>query len=106
MIWDYIRDFIVQYITGGTTSTYDYYNAFWGEMSVTDTIYGEGYDAYTGNEIFFDVAKPNGFIFSINFCDWLATTITGVIMVLMVVLACMLVRWIFKLVASAFLLRR
>jgi len=105
MIWDYIRDFIVQYITGGTTSLDDSYNGFIGSVYGLDPDYGGDY-AYT-SEIFvpFKGNLGGNEMGWICFGDWLATTITVVIMVLLVVFAVWLVRWVFRAVTSAFLLR-
>lgn len=102
MIWNYIRDFIVQYITGGTNSLGDTFNCFVG---------ANDYDNYFSTSDFY--VKCGNFtgggeewLQYITLGDWLATTLTIICMCLIVVFAIWLVRFVFKLVSSAFLLRR
>lgn len=98
MLWDIIRDFIVQYITGGYTSVGDYYDVLLCEFTNEEV----SWYIKTGQPET-EITAYNGFYISTG--DWLATTITIVIMCLLVVFAVWLVRWIFKAVSSAFLLK-
>lgn len=100
MIWDIIRDFIVQYITGGTLRNGNYVNALMGSNDINDItggsiLYNVGYADSLGEESIYITAS-----------DWLATTLTMVIMIIGVVLLCLLVRWVFKAVVNAFAFRR
>lgn len=97
MIWDYIRDFFVQYIFGGYTSN---------EVGYGGVI---GQDYTTALDIGFNFGESDS---SGNFSaqlltlgDWLSTTATIICMVLISICFILLVRWIFKAVASAFLLK-
>lgn len=102
MIWNFIRDFIVENITGGYNSNLDYFSGSLGYgfnlegNEITDTeqlAFNVGYDGL-GKPVYFNVG------------DWLATTLTIICMCLIVAFAIWLVIWVFKAVAHAFLLRR
>lgn len=102
MIWDFIRDFLVQYVFGGTLSDGTFSNGCFV------TLNSDG-DALTTSNIgfklpFIDNAAGYESI-TINIGDWLSTTATIIIMCLIVFLFVMLVRWVYKTVVSAFLLR-
>ena len=105
MIWDYIRDFLVQNVFGGTTSDGQYFSGFVGNFRTTENGIGlgnlddiylpmNGYNDYIGDSIE-----------GICLGDYLSTTTTIIIMALAVVLMCLLVRWIWRVVSSAMLLK-
>lgn len=107
MIWDYIRDFLVQYIFGGYDSNGVGYGALLGRLDNTE--YGEYYINTTdylvlNNQFVSDGGEVTGG-FSMSLGDWLSTTATIIIMCLAVFLMIMLVRWVWRLVTSAFLLK-
>lgn len=106
MLWDIIRDFIVQHITGGNDSAGRIYHSITaGKVDVIiDGAVDDTIDVGT-TAIFNLGTDPTGAGYIIGLPDWLATTITAVIMILIVVFAVWLVRWIFKAVSSAFLLK-
>lgn len=109
MLWDIIRDFIVQNITGGSLSDGTIISGgYLGHISVYD-INNELVDSGVYQTTEYDVLKigssSDASVF-INYADWLATTFTIISMCLIVVFAIWLVRWVFKAVSSAFLLRR
>lgn len=101
LIWDYIRDFLVQNIFGGWLSDGTYVDTCFG--------FDNGGGSIIGNDIYYTlngyISATTGTDVTISLSDWLATTTTIIIMCLIVVLFAMLVRWVFKTVVSAFLLR-
>lgn len=105
LIWDYIRDFLVQHIFGGVDSTNHFYQCTIGNMTSHSGSYFIGNTAttYVPINLFTDDLEETVDFISIG--DWLSTTTTIIIMCLIVVLFAMLVRWVFKTVVSAFLLR-
>lgn len=96
MLWDIIRDFIVQYITGGYTSSGEGYSCSLGTWLQDDS----EFLATTG-----DLDVVNFGVYQMGLGDWLATTITIICMCAIVFFGYWLVRWIFKAVSSAFLLK-
>ena len=99
-IWDLIRDFLVQYIFGGYNSQGVSYSCSVGFDAQEGTSFGT---EYTLVPLTFQ--SDDGLTLHLCIGDWLSTTTTIIIMCLIVVLFCLLVRWIFKTVTSAFLLR-
>lgn len=105
MLWDIIRDFIVQYITGGTNSDGELFDIFGGRLYFHTDGFMEP-DEVGLTSVYYQINNsPDGMPYYLGLPDWLATTITAVIMILLVVFAVWLVRWIFKAVSSAFLLK-
>lgn len=107
MLWNIIRDFLVQYITGGYDSNGISYSASVGRI---DSYRNGAFDEIVSNneELIYKVSTftDSGLCERyLNLSDWLATTITAIIMCLLVVFAVWLIRWIFKAVSSAFLLK-
>lgn len=107
LIWDYIRDFLVQYIFGGFDSLGNSYgcqvgfftnNSFEYDSASTSDLYVNIGDVGLNNNL-------EGIFQYITLGDWLSTTCTIIIMCLIVVLFALLVRWVFKTVVSAFLLK-
>jgi len=108
MIWDYIRDFIVQYITGGYDSLGNGYFVSAGFIHSVDMSTGQIDESYSGdfNSFIYKIDDTiDGYSNFIGMSDWLATTITIICMCLIVVFAIWLVRWVFKVVSSAMLLK-
>lgn len=111
MLWNIIRDFIVEHITGGTTSNFQFYNPSLGEFYimkdgyVDDVLFSGTGATYVSTNFFLEDVGMTEPVAYMSIGDWLATTITAIIMVLLVVFAVWLVRWIFKAVSSAFLLK-
>lgn len=108
MIWDYIRDFFVQYITGGWTSSGEQCSCYIGNFTNTardtyEDVYTEGFYLKLGDVI---NGGTDSQLQYICFGDWLATTLTIICMCLIVAFAIWLVIWVFKAVAHAFLLRK
>lgn len=104
MIWNIIRDFIVRYITGGYSSIGDYYDVSLGEWSNEEIQFYINRGATQLDGSSGGVSLYNTFTYTLS--DWLATTLTVVIMIIGVVLLCLLVRWVFKTVVNAFAFRR
>lgn len=107
MLWDIIRDFIVEHITGGYNSAGTGYITTIGTLfNAENETSGIGTNVNTFIEVtnFYNLDE-GGYFSYMTLGDWLATTITAVIMILLVVFAVWLVRWIFKAVSSAFLLK-
>lgn len=104
MIWNVIRDFIVQYLTGGYTSTGDYFDVSLGEWSNEEISFYINRGATQADGSVGGYIPYNTFTYTLG--DWLATSITIVIMIIGVVLLCLLVRWVFKTVVNAFAFRR
>lgn len=105
MLWDIIRDFIVEHLTGGVTSSGNFYYC---TLANTDIFVNGVYDStepLDSSTPFINLEGVGNISYGFGLGDWLATTITAVIIVLLVVFAVWLVRWIFKAVSSAFLLK-
>lgn len=106
MLWNIIRDFIVQYITGGNSSAgLVYQPVSAGRVDVF--LNGELDDTIElGTSTIFSLGTDStGFSYYISLSDWLATTLTIICMCLIVAFAIWLIRWVFKAVSSAFLLK-
>lgn len=107
MMWDIIRDFIVRYITGGVTSNGESYLCSIGNIYYyLDNEIEESAIEGTTSNLFNIGLTGSGQSMYIGLGDWLATTLTVVIMIIGVVLLCLLVRWVFKTVVNAFAFRR
>lgn len=87
MLWDFIRDFFVQYIFGGVDSQENYYGGMICEGLTTDSSVLHIFDT------------------DITIGSWLSTTMTIICLVLISICFILLVRWLFKAVTSAFLLK-
>lgn len=96
MLWDIIRDFFVQYVFGGMTSDFRSFAGYVGNVTsiengdvslTTDTLALPmgGFEAMN-SELF-------GYIY---LGDWLSTTATIFVLVLLCVCAGLFVRWMFK----------
>lgn len=110
MIWDFIRDFFVQFIFGGTCSDGSSFGGLIGAFINTDGDYllGKGDEVYYSNgTICLSTMEVEslGHEWYITLGDWLSTTATIIVMCLIVFLLICLVRWIFRAVSSAMLLK-
>jgi len=105
MIYTYIRDFLVTYIFGGHTSDGDSFGGLVGHFRTTESGIGPGFidDTYLPLSGYNDYIGDN--IEGICLGDWLSTTFTIIIMCMIVAFCIWLVRWIFKAVSSAMLLK-
>ena len=83
-MWDIIRDYLVQYFFGGTTST---------GQTFANTI-GNNLNS---SSMTLDIGNS-----SIALGDYLSTTATIIILVLFAVALYLLIKWVFKLVQGAF----
>ena len=86
MLWDIIRDWFVQYVWGGITST----NATFG-----------GYIGSINN----DLTKSNNLMLkigenSLSLGDWLSTTSTIIVLILMCAFLFLVVRYLFRLTSG------
>lgn len=107
MIWNFIRDFIVENITGGVTSTGVRYACSIGYANYWLDGVNEDGEPLTGDLLNYVVnSTPDNYQITLSFSDWLATTLTTICMCLIVAFAIWLIIWVFKAVAHAFLLRR
>lgn len=86
-LWDIIRDFFVSTIFGGTSSNGTTYNMTIGNSTNTSSLV-------------FDINGLN-----INIGDWLSTTSTIFILILLCIGIGLVVRWLFKLTSGLFLAR-
>lgn len=108
MLWDIIRDFIVEHITGGVSSNGDVFSGTIGSLmwSRSGAYVDDGLVTTSSAWLFNIGSDGDGLTYYIGLGDWLATTLTIIAMCLIVAFAIWLVRWVFKAVSSAFLLRR
>lgn len=101
MIWDFIRDFFVQFIFGGYTSDGMSYSG----MFCYNLIDGDEYGTFDTHALTMVDSDGTNVAITIGWGDWLSTTATIICMCLIVFLLICLVRWIFRVVSSAFLLK-
>lgn len=100
MLWDLIRDFIVQHITGGYNSVGQEFQVFGGA-----TKYYEGgnmeLDSVSLNGILYQINdSPDGLPYYLGLSDWLATTLTAISIIFILVACVMFVVKIIKLVGN------
>lgn len=102
-LFNSIRDFFVRYVFGGTlTNTSDSNNYFYGIGQVN------GSNVFVRSNISFvktGLLDPNGNPIYLRFGDWLSSMATIVSMITIVILICLFIRWIFKIVSGAIILR-
>lgn len=101
-MWDLIRDFFVQYIFGGMDSTGE---LFMGAIGQGDYNEGVGvlpgyYDTIYNTDLHFEIGG-----ISISLADWLSTTATICVMVLICVFLYMILRYAFRLTAGLMSMR-
>lgn len=106
MLWNIIRDFIVEHITGGYNSSGKLIFTHIGQVITLSGGEEEANILGSLNDIISPVGSIEGAQYTLGFADWLATTLTVICMCLIVAFAIWLVRWVFKAVSSAFLLKR
>ena len=101
-LWNIIRDWFVEYVWGGVNSQGDYFTQnIIGEVFNVQNQGAENVDSYD----FF--IKLNGFshvsdsnIDYISFGDWLSTTSTIIVLVLMCAFLFLVVRYLFRLTSG------
>lgn len=102
LLWDIIRDWFVQYIFGGTTSTNEFYYGTLGYIN-TD---GNGDFSILNNELYLPINGYNDStsekINYLNFSDWLSTTSTIIVLIMICVFFFICVRYLFKVGAGLF----
>lgn len=106
MIWDYINEFLVQYVFGGYVNGQNYGGVI-GTLFYDDGGYMAS-DGYTTASVLVNSGLKDSADCAplyMTLGNYLATTATIIIMCLIVFLFVMLVRWVYKTVVSAFLLR-
>ena len=109
MLWDIIRDFFVQYVWGGFTSTGANYAGRIGYLkgviggnppSVDDEWIADITEIsfkFTGSNYF-----DGGDYILMNLGDWLSTTSTIIVLILMCIFLYVFIRWAFRLTAGLF----
>ena len=101
-LWNIIRDWFVQYVWGGVSSQGDYFST-----NIIGTVFNfENQSAESVNTYDYFI-KLNGFnhvsdstIDYISFGDWLSTTSTIIVLVLMCVFLFLVVRYLFRLTSG------
>lgn len=88
MLWDIIRDWFVQYVWGGMDSNND---IFGGGVGFTNT---KNAFTYT-NELNIKIGEN-----SLSLGDWLSTTSTIIVLVLMCAFLFLVVRYLFRLTSG------
>lgn len=109
MLWDIIRDFYVQYIFGGTTSTKEYFSGYMGKLyaltgGANSWDSGSGaYSVITGSLYDDRHLQVNAYM---SMGDWLSTTFTVITLIVFVFILYIFLKWLFKTVSGLFLLKR
>ena len=85
MIWEYIRDFFVQFIFGGVDSAGDYF----GGCTI-------GFDANDGDVYYTGDTNFNIGNYSFSFGDWLSTTATIIVLCLFIFVLIKFTIYLFK----------
>ena len=100
MLWDIIRDWFVQYIFGGITSTGEVYSGYIGLVARNTFDYeyaGTGYFMLPINGL---EANTDLLTHYISMGDWLSTTSTIILLVLMCIFLFLCVRYLFRLTSG------
>lgn len=106
MLWDLIRDFFVQFIFGGYSSSGDYFGGLLGHIFISGNITNTDMDAYSS-----DVLTPIGNVLIegelpdvgwLSIGDWLSTTATIIILCLLIFVFIKITIWLFKQGANLF----
>lgn len=98
-LWNAIRDFIVQNITGGITSDGSAYNTFGGLLHYYDESWD--YDSSYLSDVYYQINNaPNGLPYYLSASDWLATTLTIISLIFILVACVMFVVKMVKLVGN------
>lgn len=106
LLFDIIRDWFVMYIWGGWTSTGDNYFTHWGmgylffdnEFDSEYGLTGNDINCLKLHDIVYGLGGDNYLTYSIS--DWLSTTSTIIVMILLCVVFGLMVRWLFRLTAG------
>lgn len=104
MLWDLIRDFFVQHITGGYLSNGTFIPTILGHMSVFEN--NEVIDSGLFSTIdsdFVPLGSDGAVSFYTNISDYLATTLTIISLILILVACCMFVWKLIKVVGRLFM---
>ena len=94
MLWDIIRDWFVQYVWGGSTSTGEMFGGHFARFMVQngDNYY---YMNKTAQDTWFQVGSHY-----INFGDWASTLSTIAVLLALVVFLFFVVRYLFRLTSG------
>lgn len=104
-LWNMIRDFIVQYIFGGNTSTGQRFSGFFGAVHIEGS---SSTSTLNNTEVLVpvDMYKWSGeHIDAVGVGDWLSTTTTIIVLAIFVVILFLLLKWLFKTISGLILLK-
>lgn len=102
LLFDIIRDWFVMYIWGGFTSLGEPFSCSIGLLRYSDLWEGESSNL---NDVSFRISNGfnsdgSEFLTYIGLGDWLSTTSTIIVMILLCVVFGLMVRWLFRLTAG------
>lgn len=100
LLFDIIRDWFVMYIWGGITSTGEEHWCFLGYYYSADSGGGSLNTLNTFLPVRLYENDYETWIDNICFGDWLSTTSTIIVMILLCVVFGLMVRWLFRLTAG------
>lgn len=101
MLFNTIRDFFVEHIFGGATYDGRVFNPHIGQNQTNHNVIGLNGIAVTNPS----VVMADSQTLRMSVADWLSTTATIVSMIVILILICLFIRWIFKVVSGAIILR-
>lgn len=104
-LWNIIRDFIVQYIFGGNTSTGQRFSGFFGSVHIEGS---SSTSTFNNVEVLVPVNmfKWSGeHINGVTVGDWLSTTTTIIVLGIFVIVLFLLLKWLFKTISGLILLK-
>ena len=102
MLWDIIRDFFVQYIFGGTTSSGQGYSGFIGYDYLYEARLHTSDTLVVFNNIMTQDGDFDAPIMFLSIGDWLSTSATIIILCLVILFFIKLTIWFFKQGAGLF----
>lgn len=110
-LWDIIRNFFVQYIFGGTDSNGDLFGFFLGRLgSLTGVGNFNFFEEYSNSFMLKleNLGAISGSSSEINnieymaFGDYLSTTATIITLIILFIVVCLGIRWLFRFMISRF----
>lgn len=105
MLFTIIRDFFVEHVFGGITSTGRDVNVGYIGRLFTGSNWVTGSGNNFGVPINASYDNVGGGIQYIHLMDWLSTTATIISMIIILVLICLFIRWIFRVLSGALTMR-
>lgn len=94
-IWNLLRDFFVQYIFGGYTSTGEIYSGVIGSQQNTQNIFVAADN----------IVDSSGNVVNLSIGDYLSTTATIITLVVFVGILFLFLKWLFKVISGFILLK-